>query len=233
MKNWIPAILRRDQVSACALDRLRSLKWILGGLVCVANAVGGPITQWTTGAGGNGHFYQLVVLPSAIHWTAANLAAQNAGGYLATLTSAAENTFVYGVASQESSAWVMGLRDAPNGLGPWLGGYQDSAGPEPAGGWAWVTGEAWSFTNWASPFEPNNWNGLEDRLQLFGYQRLMAPTWNDLPSFGNADGPPRSYLVEYDTNPALPPVPDGGATVIMLAAAVACCVVLRRAHTRG
>jgi hypothetical protein len=32
--------------------------------------------------------------------------------------------------------------------GPWIGGYQDSNASEPEGGWNWVTGEPWIYTNW-------------------------------------------------------------------------------------
>ena len=29
-----------------------------------------------------------------------------------------------------------------------IGGYQLPGSPEPSGGWAWVTDEAWEFTGW-------------------------------------------------------------------------------------
>ena len=48
----------------------------------------------------------------------------------------------------------------------WLGGFQDLTSPnysEPSGGWTWVTGEPWSYTNWF-PGEPNNTGGGEDYL---------------------------------------------------------------------
>jgi hypothetical protein len=47
---------------------------------------------------------------------------------------------------------------------------------EPDGGWQWVTGEAFSYTNWRLG-EPNN-NGDENRIQYFGDQAI-APTLND------------------------------------------------------
>lgn len=188
---------------------------LIGLFAVIASASSAQTVQWTTASGGNDHYYQLVIAPSGITWLDASTAAQTAGGYLATLTSASENTFVYNLAAQDNSAWFI---DSPNnGLGPWLGGYQSPASPEPAGGWNWVTGELWSYTNWASG-EPSNFSGIEDRLQLFGSQTLMASTWNDIPSSGNADGPARAYIIEYNTTPV--PEPSTYAVVLGCAALI-------------
>jgi hypothetical protein len=182
-------------------------------LVCATGISHGQVSQWTVASGGNDHYYQLVIVPTGITWLDASTAAQAAGGYLATLTSASENTFVYNIAALDNSAWFI---DTPaNGLGPWLGGYQSPASIEPAGGWNWVTGEAWSYTNWASG-EPSNYAGIEDRLQLFGSQTLKAATWNDLPSGGNADGPALAYVVEYNSSP----VPEPSTYAAILGCAV-------------
>ena len=43
----------------------------------------------------NGHFYDVVSVPGTISWEDANAAAIAAGGYLATITSQAENDFVF------------------------------------------------------------------------------------------------------------------------------------------
>lgn len=48
-------------------------------------------TRWSA----NGHFYDVVLTPGTISWENANDAAALAGGYLATITSEAENAFVY------------------------------------------------------------------------------------------------------------------------------------------
>jgi len=71
-----------------------------------------------------------------------------AGGHLATITSEAENAFIYGLASNNIALW----HSLPNGcvLGPWLGGTQPTGSSEPGGGWRWVTGETWSYTNWVA-----------------------------------------------------------------------------------
>src|SRR5436190_21444639 len=49
--------------------------------------------QWTTAAGGNGHYYQVVSVTNGISWQQARNAAASMGGYLATVTSAEENDF--------------------------------------------------------------------------------------------------------------------------------------------
>ena len=82
---------------------------------------------------------------------------------LATLTSQEENDFVFnGIDCPDY--WAIDV--AGNNEGPNLGGFQFDKLHEPAGDWAWVTGESWSYTNWASG-EPNNSGGSEDVLTFF------------------------------------------------------------------
>ena len=112
----------------------------------------------------NGHYYE-AVLTANLTWTQAKAAAEartfmGAQGHLATLTSAAENDFVYA--------------NLPT-LNCWIGGFQPSGSPEPLGGWRWVTGEPFAYHN----FNPNllDFNGSENRTQF----QDNLPTWNDLP----------------------------------------------------
>ncbi len=145
---------------------------------------------WPVAAGGNDHTYQVVAVPELIPWTSADRAATLAGGYLVTITSQAENEFVY-AASIDSFVLAVG-----NHYGPWLGGYQLPGSMEPAGGWVWVTGEPFEYTAWASG-EPSQTAGPlnEDRLHYLGHGG-PAPTWNDQTNvleFG-----PMAYVVEYD-----------------------------------
>ena len=93
------------------------------------------LVEWPVAQGGNGHFYEVVQRVGGITWGNANLAATNQGGYLATITSAEENAFVFNIATQIATVWY-------NGFGPWLGGIQPAGSVEPGGGWSWVTGGA-------------------------------------------------------------------------------------------
>lgn len=165
-------------------------------------AVATPV-EWPIADGGNGHSYEAVYVEAGISWTAARDAAELAGGYLATVTSAAENGFVYSLVANRPEFWPADSFGG-NGVGPYLGGYQEPGAVEPDGGWRWVTDEPWDYTNWA-PNEPNNSNGgTEAYLHYFwpigDNGQIQAPLWNDL-----ANDIPlgvRGYIVEYVPEPA-------------------------------
>ncbi|MBL8900314.1 MAG: hypothetical protein JNM84_21965 [Planctomycetes bacterium] len=181
------------------------MKKLLLGAGSLALTLAVPATaqllHWPTTSGGNGHYYQAVLEPSGISWTQARAAAQARGGYLATPTSGAENTFVFQLVD-DPQYWV---QSGNSNIGPWLGGYQTfDNGSTPHANWAWVTGEPWSFTSWA-PGEPNNFAGLiEDYLgyKCSGPSNCRSSSWNDAQvgdnptSFGI-----KGYVVEYDTPP--------------------------------
>lgn len=136
----------------------------------------------------NGHKYEAVLAPGGITWDAANSAAIAAGGHLVTITSAAENNFVYSLLSTPD-LWV----ENPVYHGPWLGGFQPPGSPEPGGNWQWVTGEPFNFTAW-NPVsgEPNN-AGNEDKLHFHSHY-YAGPTWNDIG--GGRTDLVHSYVVE-------------------------------------
>jgi len=148
-------------------------------------------TWWS----GNGHRYQPVLVPGGITWEAANSQAQSAGGYLASITSSEENDFVFGLVSQPDF-WSRGM--GSYSYGPWLGGYQPPGSPEPAGGWQWTSGEAFTYTNWDSG-EPNNAGG-ESYISFFNKthceQSQPASFWNDNDNVSR--GPIKAYVIEYD-----------------------------------
>jgi hypothetical protein len=153
-------------------------------VTCSTNAA---LTQWRAEDGGNGHYYDTVVSPTALTWETARDSALALGGQLATLTSASEDAFVFSLVSSRPDAWSNNTFG-----GPWLGAYQ----PNPYGpadqGWVWVTGEAWSYTHWAGG-EPNDagWQGgVESYLQFRDY----SGGWNDFTNDGNRV---YSFVVEY------------------------------------
>jgi hypothetical protein len=164
--------------------------------------VQGDVFLWSVANGGNGHSYEPVLAPAGITWFAAHDAAVADGGYLATITSAAENDFVYNLISS-SSYWCQPT--IPQDVfGPWLGGYQDHSAPnfsEPAGGWTWGTGEPWGYNNWWPGMPDNNdgwFGGPEDYLHFFSRSGSPQPTWNDLnPTLH----PIRGYVVEFNAAP--------------------------------
>ncbi|MCI0537354.1 MAG: hypothetical protein L0Z50_19230 [Verrucomicrobiales bacterium] len=139
---------------------------------------------------GNGHFYEPVAVSNEISWTAASNAAVAAGGYLVTITSAAENDFVFSLIDSDVF-W----RFLPTALGPWIGAFRPPDSSERAGGWTWVTGEPFSFTAWV-PGDPKGIPG-SDYAHFWG-DRTPTATWNDT---GDNQSDIYSYVIEYDRNP--------------------------------
>lgn len=152
--------------------------------------------------GPNNHFYEAV--PAVLTWTQARDAAgvrirSGQHGHLVTITSAAEQAFV--------------TANFPNTLGNgyWIGAFQDRTATdysEPAGGFRWVTGEAFLFTDWNTG-EPNNNGGIgpsEDFVILASNGR-----WND---FGSATTTGNGYIVEYDPKPTFDINGDGFADIL-------------------
>jgi Lectin C-type domain len=104
--------------------------------------------QWSTSAGGNGHWYGLSG-PMISSWQAARSFARDRGGHLVTITSAAEQAFVARLA----------FMSTPNVVDDcWIGAFKSLKGsenPTVAGTWRWVTDETWDFTSWRSDTNPN------------------------------------------------------------------------------
>ena len=134
----------------------------------------GPMTPWLAAQGGNGHYYQAVRMPKPLPWKEANRLAGEMGGYLVTITSKAENDFVFRLVDDDAY-WYHGY----NWRGPWIGAVQPSGSAEPAGGWSWVTGEAFTYALWDQG-QPNNFSGTQENRLVFGNQRARIPTWNDV-----------------------------------------------------
>ena len=123
---------------------------------------------WDVTAGGNGHEY--AVIEAADVWSTQQLLAQAEGAHLVTITSSAENQFLYS--------------DVYDRFGAWMGLYQDPGTAEPNAGWQWVTGEALSYTHWKAG-EPNNGNSQwEEDHGLTNWDFAPPPggdggLWND------------------------------------------------------
>lgn len=190
-------MLRRHLLSLCLL-----LPWLgacesdpagpadtAGAAVVMMSAavLGGAPISWDA----TGHAYDAIEVPGGVTWVDARDAAaatsfHDCPGYLATLTSAEENAFVAGNLTQALPAGQRGF---------WIGGWQLPGSPEPDGGWTWITGEAFEFTNW-SAYEPNDWRF---DFPLLGEDAIHlsddgAGAWNDLPSLDITPG----YVIEYD-----------------------------------
>ena len=132
---------------------------------------------------GNGHLYEVRYDRAGLSWPQAELRAYGlgCGWYLATITSAAENAFVFGLVGRRADIFV-GVE------GPWLGAFQKNDRAEPAGNWRWVTEEAFRYTRW-SPRQPDD---VQDDELFLNYRRDGA--WNDALASLQAKG----FVVEFD-----------------------------------
>jgi len=110
------------------------------------------LTGFTNQQNYNGHSYYRST--GNAFWLTAKANCEAMGGHLVTVTTSAENSFIFGL---WPSGWI-GLTDEVT-----------------EGTWRWVTGEAYSYTSW-NPGEPNN-AGNEDYVQFVG-----GGKWNDLPN---------------------------------------------------
>jgi hypothetical protein len=172
---------------------------------------------WPASSGGNNHLYMAVAATpgQTLTWNIANAAAIAQGGTLATITSPAENAFVFSLVNSPI------FFNTFNGSGPALGGIQPPGSPEPGGGWSWATGELWSYTNWL-PGSPDNAGGFinEDRLHFFSsIANTPSAMWNDINQNDTNLG---GYVIEV--------VPEPGAAALL---ALGFCSFLRLARKRS
>src|SRR4051794_12733170 len=72
---------------------------------------------------GNDHLYEAVYVPIGIDWANAEIHAQalGCGWYLATLTSPAENAFVFSLIANRPEFFVT---NTGGSFGPWIGTFQ-------------------------------------------------------------------------------------------------------------
>ena len=169
------------------------------GIGCTV--LGQPV-QWRVEDGGNGHWYEVVVVSGGIRWTTAKVAAESRGGTLAMTQGEAEDAFCWSLVSGNDAIWSGVPVDCGHCAsigGPWLGGHQDRTSPEynePSGGWRWLDGSAidMSASRW---FEgrPNNGGGDEGFLQY--WRRHLPRQMND-----NADMQDRAngFIIEWSAD---------------------------------
>lgn len=181
--------------------------------------------EWPVAAGGNNHLYDVLIFPGSISWGFAELDATQRGGHLATITSAAENDFIFqNLLLPNPNVWF----PLPNFLsGPWIGGQQLPNSVEPDQGFEWITGEPFVYTNWRDGEPSNNGPfGAEDVIHFFTSNTTPEPTWNDADARGTTRrGGVVAYVLEI-------PVPEPSAMVLALLGAT-CFASRRRGKTVG
>ena len=152
-------------------NRLASLG-VAGLLLASTMANAAPVVIDTATYGG--HTYQLL---SSDSWLASEAFAVSQGDHLVTVNSLAENNFLISTWGNRMTLWIGFARTGPN-----------------PGDFAWTSGEAVTFINWAGG-EPNNCCGGEQYTHTY-----TNGTWNDLPS-SSGYAAPQFGVVEVTSVP--------------------------------
>lgn len=105
----------------------------------------------------NNHYYS--VFNDEMSWSDARTACAKMGGHLVTIENYSENNFVKNLVASQGKGMY------------WLGCKSTSSG------WAWVTGESFSYKNWASG-QPSGESYGE--MYAKSAQGCSAGTWNDV-----------------------------------------------------
>lgn len=150
----------------------------------------------------NEHYYEFVDFADVVglshSWNsasgyAATLSLTSASGYeghLATLTSQAEDNFVWGLHDANGDSLASGR---------FLGAYKDTT-------WQWVTGESFNYTNWMED-EPNNSGGNENYLMNWWSADQLGGRWNDTTETSCISGGCSTWGFVVEFEPTVVPIP--------------------------
>ncbi|MGD8833425.1 MAG: putative Ig domain-containing protein [Desulfobacteraceae bacterium] len=176
-------------------------------VVFTASITLGEPRQWSAADGGNDHWYEVIINknaqgePARLTWTDAKAAADAKSGnwHLVSITSAAENDFVYNLFKDDPNCWIVDLKYYN---GPWIGAYRYYQPFVPVNRqFLWDNGEQFSYSNWA-PSQPDG-SGNYVHFWSVGYEQN---TWNDQ----KTNTPiPVAYIVEstdWNQPPVLNPI---------------------------
>ncbi len=130
----------------------------------------------------NGHRYRVFEYPEG-NWAFAKYFCEQLGGHLATINSAEENAKVFNYLK------MLGRDSAYFGL----------TDDKIEGVWQWVTGEPYSYSNWAAS-EPNSEYGNED-YGMF-YYKYPTGQWNDGDFGVTTVGKHKAFICEWELGSA-------------------------------
>ncbi|CAN7495743.1 caspase family protein [Pararhizobium sp. LjRoot235] len=149
-----------------------------------------------------GHMY-VVIRAQWTTWKSAALAAKRCGGYLATVTSEAENNFIASLFNKDSRLFQSGYDASTNTsykMGPWIGLIQDPAGREPRGGWQWESREPMSYAKWYNDI-PNEYKPGDDYAMFYAHRRgkadlgaVYVDAWDDMGETNST----HSFVIEFE-----------------------------------
>ncbi|MFM7568580.1 MAG: hypothetical protein ACKO8O_07765, partial [Betaproteobacteria bacterium] len=85
------------------------------------------VVQWRVEDGGNGHYYDIIVTPVQ-SWLTSKAQAEAMGGYLASITSAGENSWLFSTFNiGGTTAYCSQVGPYPNYDGPFFGAYRNTS----------------------------------------------------------------------------------------------------------
>ena len=170
-------------------NALTTLQYLGAGTITVS-----PTSSSILYYSGTGNYYEFISTNSS--WTAAQSNANgktigSSTGYLATVTSSAEFTFIKNKAGLVNEILLGGSDSGTEGVWQWMGGPENGqqfwqgkgTSATPPG-----TAVGGFYTSWNGAGEPNDHGGNEDCLAV-----LTNGLWNDYPCTRNA-----TYVIEYD-----------------------------------
>lgn len=133
----------------------------------------------------NGHEYWLVT--DNLSWEEAKEACENAGGHLATITSAEEQNLIQ---------WLL-EREADYGNDRYIRELYYLGGTVENSKVSWITGEETTYSPQWSAGQPDNFNNEENILTIYSAgSGKGAGTWNDMRPDSNICG----YILEIEPN---------------------------------
>jgi hypothetical protein len=137
--------------------------------------------KWT-GTGSNGHTYCAYQLGGGKNFYDTFTFAKQVGGYITTITSNAERTYIYNNLLSSTTGYTLN-----NSI--WIG-YNKVAYPGNSNEFTWITGEDWTIDWTTSPNstpqgyfnsgEPNNGGGTEGSCHIYSLADNASRLWNDL-----------------------------------------------------
>lgn len=131
----------------------------------------------------NAHYYK--VFNDGMNWQDAKKTCEDMGGHLVTVTSILEQEMVKNLIVANGTQGFY-----------WTGGFRNNSG-----NLEWLTGEKFSYANWAYG-DPNNDGGIENAVAICRYEGLEGK-WFDLSEFGNNAGSYQSqnsgFICEWDS----------------------------------
>jgi len=177
-----PAVKFEEEIT---MSRVRAVGSAIAGSLALAPSLAlspaahaQQAVQWRVQDGGNGHWYQGVVIPPSTvrTWAGSRDFAIGRGGDLAAIATLGEANWVYANIASNLALW-------DGDFGPYIGLYQLKGATEPGGGWVWVDGTPNAgAVSWY-------WNQPDDFAAQCGGDQFAA-YWTGGPWFPS----PRSYI---------------------------------------